>query len=222
MTSSSVALAYSQLRSSILGIELRPGETLTEARLSELLQTSRTTVRGALGRLENEGLIRKEGRSYIVAPIDLTEIQQAFGFREVLEIGALRRAFPTILPEQLEWVRARACDFTDDAPMEDYMAKATRFHVDLASLCGNTLLVRALEDVLLRLARARWLEAWGSEGRARSHADHLHLLHLIESRQEDAACEHIRQHLERSCRRLVSALREDRRGLHLRGLAVVL
>lgn len=222
MTNSSAALAYGQLRDSILDLELRPGETLTEARLSGLLQTSRTTVRGALVRLENEGLIRKEGRSYIVAPIDITEIQQAFDFREVLEVGALRRAFAHTDQERLDWVRQRACDFTDDSPMEDYMQKATRFHVDLASLSGNALLVHALEDVLLRLARARWLEASGSEGRARSHTDHLQLLHLIETGQEEAACEHVRNHLRRSCTRLVTALREERRGLHLRGLAVVL
>lgn len=222
MSDSSATLAYRQLRESILGIELRPGETLTEVRLSELLHTSRTTVRGALARLENEGLVRKTGRSYVVSPIDVSEIQQAFDFREVLEVGALRMAFAAITPERLHWVRERVSDFTDSSPMEDYMDKATRFHVDLAVLSGNPFLVRALEDVLLRLARARWLEAWGTEGRARAHADHLHLLHLIETGQEDAACEHIRAHLRRSCSRLITALQGGRRLLNLRGLAVVL
>lgn len=220
MTSPSATLAYQQLRESILGVDLLPGEVLTEARLGERLQTSRTTVRGALARLENEGLIRKTGRSFIVAPIDLREIEEAFAFRSVLEVGALRLAFPTVTPERLAWVRDRASEFGDDTSIGDHMDRATRFHVDLAGLSGNRLIVRSLEDVLLRLARARWLEARGDGGLARSHADHLHLLDLIAARQEDAAATHLHAHIQRSCSRLVQALRDDRRGLGLRGLAV--
>lgn len=222
MNDSSATVAYERLKESILGVELRPGEILTETRLSEFLQTSRTTVRGALARLENEGLVRKDGRSYIVAPIDITEIEQAFEFREVLETGALRLAYVHITPEKLAWVRERASDFTDESPMEEYMHKATRFHVDLAELSGNSFIVRSLEDILVRLSRARWLEAWGPEGRARAHGDHLRLLELIEAGDLDAACDHIQAHLRRSRDHLIGALRDGRRMLHLHGLAVVL
>jgi DNA-binding GntR family transcriptional regulator len=222
MPETTATLSYTRLREAILSIELRPGETLTEARLCVLLETSRTTVRGALARLENEGLVRKDGRSYRVSSIDAGEIQHAFQFREVLEVGALRAALPAVTPAQLSWVRARVCDFDDASTMDVYMHRATRFHTDLAALAGNPFLVRALEDVLLRLARARWLEAWGREGRDRSHADHLSLLDLMAAGDAEAACGQIQAHLHRSCTRLVTLLGEERQTAQLRRLATVL
>jgi DNA-binding transcriptional MocR family regulator len=54
---------YEKLRSSILALELEPGENLTERALETLLETSRTTVRAALQRLEGEGLVQKAGFS---------------------------------------------------------------------------------------------------------------------------------------------------------------
>ena len=222
---SSAALAYRRLREAILALDLRPGEPLTEARLCDFLGTSRTTVRGALARLVGEGLVRKAGRSCAVAPIDLAEIGQAFAYREVLEVGALRLSAPRleagqVAPEALASLRAYAA--AEDASLEDYMRGATRFHVELARLSGNELLVRALQDVLARLSRARWLEASGDEGRARARADHLRLLDLLGAGDAEAACAHTEAHLRRSRDRLLAALTDARRGLHARGLAVVL
>ena len=219
---SSATLAHARLRDAILSLDLRPGETLTETRLSEYLHTSRTTVRSALARLQNEGLVCKDGRSFIVAPIHIPEIQQAFEYREVLEVGALRLAFPRLTRADLERVR----EFIDDPgrtpPLDEYLHRATDFHLELARLSGNEFLVRALEDVLVRLSRARWLEASAREGRAQAHADHLHLLELLHQGQLDAACEHVQTHLRRSRDHLITALTHERRGLRLRGLAVVL
>ena len=52
---------YEKLRSSILALELEPGENLTERALESMLETSRTTVRAALQRLEGEGLVGSLG-----------------------------------------------------------------------------------------------------------------------------------------------------------------
>ncbi len=221
VTDSSAALTHRRLREAILSLELRPGEALTESRLCDLFGTSRTTVRGALARLEHEGLVRKAGRSSSVAPLDLAEIEQAFAFREMLEVSALRLSAERVTPAEVARLRARF-DGAENVPLEDYMRQATRFHVELARLSGNEFLVRALEDVLVRLSRARWLEARGGEGRARAHEDHVRLLDLLGAGDIEAACEHVQAHLRRSRDRLIAALTDGRRGLHARGLAVVL
>ena len=64
---------YDRLRAAILSLELAPGERLTERGLEASFDASRTPVRAALGRLDAEGLVQRDGRGWIVSPIDLAE-----------------------------------------------------------------------------------------------------------------------------------------------------
>ena len=79
-----------QLRDMILGLELGPGERLTERWIEAQFEASRTPIRAALLRLEAEGLICREGRGWTVSPINLSEIEQIGVYREALEIAALK------------------------------------------------------------------------------------------------------------------------------------
>jgi DNA-binding GntR family transcriptional regulator len=221
--------AYDKLRHAILSLERSPGEVLTERQLETYLETSRTTVRSALARLENEGLVSRDGRGYIVAPIDLREIQQACEFREVIEIAAAKVTIERApdadleaLGHQLEntvLARQTAPDgllALLDTNLETYMRDATDFHVSLARQSGNAFLVRALEDVLTRLARARWFEARTKPARDRANMEHKRILETIRSRDVGAAQREITAHLARSRDRLLSALLESSQ-LQIRG-----
>ena len=70
------------------------------------LGASRTSVRAALFRLEAEGLVAREGRGWIVPPLDLEEIAQLFAYREVLEVAGLRRVHQATVPVKIAEVRA--------------------------------------------------------------------------------------------------------------------
>src|SRR5690349_7011415 len=79
-----------QLREMILGLEIGPGERLTERWIESRFGASRTPVRAALLRLETEGLIGRDGRGWTVAPINLAELEQIAVYREAVEVAALR------------------------------------------------------------------------------------------------------------------------------------
>ena len=207
--------AYDKLRHAILSLERAPGEALTERQLETYLETSRTTVRSALARLENEGLVARDGRGYIVAPIDLREIQQACEFREVIEIAAARATIERAQDADLEALGQQQ-NTVSDANIETYMRDATDFHVSLAQQSGNAFLVRSLEDVLTRLARARWFEARTKPARDRANTEHRRILETIRSRDLDAAQREITAHLARSRDRLLNALLESSQ-LQIRG-----
>src|SRR4051812_6321514 len=66
---------HDQLREMILSLDLAPGERLTERWLESRFTGSRTPVRAALARLEGEELVRRDGRNWVVAPIDLSELE---------------------------------------------------------------------------------------------------------------------------------------------------
>ena len=83
---------HGQLREMILALDLGPGERLTERWLESRFAGSRTPIRAALARLEGEELVRRDGRNWIVAPIDLGELELLSEFREPLETTAVRLA----------------------------------------------------------------------------------------------------------------------------------
>src|ERR1700729_2051346 len=98
--------AYRQLRAAILALDVVPGERLTERGLESLLGGSRTPIRAALMRLENEGLTQREGRGWKVTPIDLAEARAIMEYREAVEVAAVRLAVERAGDEELAALRA--------------------------------------------------------------------------------------------------------------------
>ncbi|MCE5282763.1 MAG: GntR family transcriptional regulator, partial [Deltaproteobacteria bacterium] len=77
---------YEYLKSSILSGRFTPGERLTEEHLAEELGISRTPVREALHKLEQDGLIEPlETRGFCIPSDSPEEIEDLFELRTVLE-----------------------------------------------------------------------------------------------------------------------------------------
>ena len=94
------------------------------------------------------------------------------------------------------------------------------FHIDLAALSGNQFLTRAVRDAMRRLSRARWIEMRDDAGRARAWAEHHEILAATERGDGDASANLLARHIDASRDRLLATLRDDRRGLAARGVAI--
>src|ERR671935_2998859 len=71
--------AYAALRDAIVDGTLAPGERLRDQELCEWLGLSRTPVREALARLEDDGLVETAPQRYTrVAPVDRADARDAF------------------------------------------------------------------------------------------------------------------------------------------------
>ena len=210
-----------QLREMVLSLDLGPGERLTERWLETQFQGSRTPIRAALLRLEAEDLVRRDGRNWVVAPIDLNEIAALAEFREPLETTAVRLACVRATETDLETVAALLDSCRPDVPRAAWHQAGTDFHVELARLSGNPFLFKALRGVMTRLSRARWLEVLTETSRAQAWSEHRRILELIRERQPDAAAEAAAAHIRATRDRLLRSLDEDRRGLRARGFAVL-
>src|SRR5690606_25698048 len=77
-----VHLAVSKL---IKSQQLHGGDIIVESRLADILGVSRTPLREALQKLEGEGLVIRNGRSFIVRAVGLAEYLQSLKVRELLE-----------------------------------------------------------------------------------------------------------------------------------------
>ncbi|MBA2369908.1 MAG: GntR family transcriptional regulator [Candidatus Protochlamydia sp.] len=95
--------AYSKLRNWILDGTFAPGAKLRDKELAEKLGVSRTPIREALLRLEDEGLVNtKPNSSTLVSSIDFHNAFHLYSIVWTLERLALSQAFESITDEHIQ------------------------------------------------------------------------------------------------------------------------
>lgn len=206
-----------QLRKLILSMDLGPGERLTERWAEATFNASRTPVRTALQKLESEGLVCREGLRWLVAPIDVDEVEQLCIYREVLEIAALKLSIKQMTAEQLNTLENLLKGNTVDAAEEIMDDAGTRFHLQLAHYCQNAFIIEGISDSLRRLSRARWLDKAPSNP---AWEDHQEIITALRLQDTEKAVELLAIHLRESRQRLLEAINSSRRSLRARGIAI--
>lgn len=213
--------AYEKLRASILAFDLLPGERLSERGLEEGLGASRTPIRAALLRLENEGLTARIGRGWQVAPIDLSEVRAVMEFRETVEVGVVARAVERADEAELRALRELVGSHRESDDRETGLRDGGDFHLALARLSRNTFMVDAMAGSLTRLSRTRWLEVRTPESRALARDEHLAILAAVSGRDAGRAAELVTAHCRGTRERLLAFLSEERRRLRGRGFSII-
>jgi DNA-binding GntR family transcriptional regulator len=132
---------YEYLKTNILSGHFIPGERLAEEHLAEELGVSRTPVREALHKLEQEGLIEPlESRGFCVPHDSLDEIEDLFDIRTVLEGYTLKIICERITDEQmamLEEIIEKADDALRRKRIDEVFQWNTQFHDTLHSLVAD-------------------------------------------------------------------------------------
>ncbi|WP_084478567.1 GntR family transcriptional regulator [Nocardia jejuensis] len=181
---------YEELRRSIITGEYREGEKLPEARLAEILGTSRLPVREALARLEFDGMVSaRPRRSAVVHRWDRTAVVELFDVRIGLEPVAARLA------------AARIRQGADSAPLHAALAESlaanesgeplriaeanARLHGTIVELAGNSLLTQLMRAILTRMAWLFFLTT--ARDSAEQLDEHRHLIAAIASGDERLA-----------------------------------
>jgi DNA-binding GntR family transcriptional regulator len=182
---------YERLKQAIVTGELAPGQQLVETVLAQWCQVSRTPVREALTRLEQDGLVLRTDRGLVVRERSPEEILDIYETRIVLEATAARVAATRRSAIDLITLR-RIADGLErlDTPDENAMASANRdFHRALWRATHNDSLIDLLTRLDLHLARypattlsqpGRWAEA---------NAEHRAILDAIEAQDLALAAE---------------------------------
>ncbi|GLS30057.1 DNA-binding transcriptional regulator, GntR family [Mesorhizobium albiziae] len=209
----------SRIRADILSLKLAPGEVISERALQANYGASRTPIRQALMHLIREGLILRTTRGYAVTPFDLDELDESFEYRELIEDAAIRlacaRAQPGDLDAMQETIDRGLTEFTP----ESWFEIGLDVHVRLAELSGNRFLRDAVQDVIARTMRVRWLVSNTVEGREAAHRDHSEIVRLVRDRNADAAAKALRHHGREVRRQIYDAINSTRRFLGVRSFA---
>ncbi|MBO9038798.1 GntR family transcriptional regulator [Curtobacterium flaccumfaciens pv. betae] len=218
---SQTAQLYDNLRAAILTLDIAPGERISERGLEARFHASRTPVRAALSRLEREGLILHEGRSWTVTPIDLDEIASLAELRGILEPAAVRLAVQRATPEQLAEVRGHLDALRPTPDQQAGIRMGSTFHLDLAALGGNRFVTDAIADALTRLERTRWIEVRTPEARDAAWDEHSAIIDAVRDGDADRAAELVAAHVAGTNDRLLSWIAQERRRLRGAGMTIV-
>ena len=85
--------AYEYVRDRIVNLRFKPGEYITDTQIANELNISRTPVREAFTRLQNEGLLVNEARrGWRVYTLTIADIHELFDIKEVVEGMIARKA----------------------------------------------------------------------------------------------------------------------------------
>jgi len=144
---------FEQLEREILAGKYARGELLSEQRLSAELGVSRTPVREAIRRLEQENILEDIGRGVVVVGITREDMMDMYEIRLQLEGLAARRAAVNITDEQLREMRDALdlqhfyCERERSDSSDQIKNLDSRFHELLYEAIGS----KAYSDVLFRL-----------------------------------------------------------------------
>ena len=146
----SVSLAdcvFERLENDILGGKYAYGEVLTEARLCEEMGVSRTPIREAIRRLEQENILRESGKGMVVQGITQDDIKDILEIRARIEGIAARRAAEHMTQEQKQALK-QAVDlqefFVSRADAEHIQWQDHEFHEMVYAGCGSVTLQSTL------------------------------------------------------------------------------
>lgn len=201
--------AYSLILSAIDNGIYRPGDRLVESELAERFGVSRTPVREALQRLETQAMLKRDGRSLIVATLDHNQLAELYTVRAELEALAARLAARHATPEE---IRVLASMIEDDrAILGDPQALSRsnrRFHHQIHLASHNRYLVQQL-DLVHRSMALMARTSLAAKGRdAVSLDEHEQIVDAIAERDGERAEQALRRHISMA---FETRLKEDAR-----------
>jgi DNA-binding GntR family transcriptional regulator len=144
--------AYEQMKSDIVACVLRPGEALTEKQIGDRYLIKKATIRSALTRLTQEGLVKSEPRrGYVIAPLSLRDVNEIFDVRSLIEPEVFRAAASGLTERGLEDVKQAAKKVLKPETLRSqvaFLAADRAFRLAFAELSGNLRLAQLLGQVL--------------------------------------------------------------------------
>lgn len=192
--------AYVELKEMIISGKLKSNERIDEDFLSKSLNVSRTPVREAINKLEQEGWINIVPRKgMFVNNISIKEINDVFQVRSNLEPIILEMAFERIEKEELRKLQAEFLNFStkkelslEDNTQLDYLDN--QLHLLILKNCNNNFIIKMMENVYEHNMRIRNLSVQPNQRRITATSEHLKIISAILENNFQKAVKELKNH----------------------------
>lgn len=196
-------LTYEALKAAIKKMNIYDPSTdlrIDERRLAEDLKVSRTPIREAIARLEQEGLVRTVPRrgTYVVRRTkpEILDIIMAWA---ALEGMAARLLTARATDDEVASLRRLFATFDTDkgriaAHIDEYSDANLAFHRRIIELSGSDVIERMVDGLLIHMQAIRRRTIREDERFVRSIVDHMHIIEALEARDTELAERLVRDH----------------------------
>lgn len=202
LTHKTVSLAdqvFEHIERDILSGKYERGEIITESKLSAELGVSRTPIREALRRLEQEHLIEESGKGSVVIGISEKDLEDIFLIRKQLECLAASMAAKNHTDEQLAELKETLElqeFYVTKADTEHVKYMDNKFHRILYKLTGSTVFYDTLVPLHRKIQKYRRASLQSKSRAKESVLEHRKVYEAIASRDEDLAAKTVLEHIE--------------------------
>ncbi|MFC7396006.1 GntR family transcriptional regulator [Chelatococcus sp. GCM10030263] len=189
------------LYDAIVEHRLKPGTKLAEDEVGQLFGVSRTVARGVLQSLAFEGLVTIErNRGAFVARPTPEEARQVFVARRMIEPQLVASAAQNITTKALDRLdrhleqELRLMATAGLRPRREEIRLSGQFHLELAALAGNAVLLKFLKELIARSSLI--IALFGRSGRSSCTCDeHAKIVQALRQNRPDQAMALMLRHI---------------------------
>jgi DNA-binding GntR family transcriptional regulator len=199
---------YERIRGEILSCVLKPGSQLQERDLAQRYEVSKSPIRDALLRLQEQNLIDVLPRKgYRVRPVSVSDAREMYEMRSILERSCVAKLIESATDEALTALDAYR-GVPSGIELGTWIEYNRRFHLALADGCGNSRLARIARDTIEQFDRLTYMSVTADEaGSLATFVDeHGAIIDAIQRRDKRQAVALIKEHVDSSRKRLLDSL----------------
>ena len=202
---------YQTLRRLILDNVLTPGSTHLQEELSKRLGVSRTPIREAIVRLEEDGLVQSIPRRGIrIKEMSIDDMREIYEMLAALEseaaYWAARRGISDDQFKAIEAALSAMETALNQGDLEAWAEADEGFHALLAEASGNRRLMRAIQQLADQAHRARRITLWSRPPPVQSNLEHRAMIEALKSGDCTLTSNIHRQHRRQSSALLLRLL----------------
>ena len=204
---------FERLETDILTGKYPKGAIVTEGMLSEDLQVSRTPVREAMSRLEQEHLVRPVNKGVEILSITLEDALIIYDIREKIEGLAAQACAKNITDEQIEELR-------EIVELQEFYAKKgdtekvktydSMFHKKIYEFAGSPVYFDILSPIHNKIQKFRKSVLSLKSNAKNSCDEHKELFEAIAARDGELSYKLMNRHVEDARQRLIESYADGR------------
>jgi DNA-binding GntR family transcriptional regulator len=201
-------VVYEELKREILSLELIPGQAISENEICKRFDVSRTPVRDALWRLQEQGFVTTlPYRGTYVTKLNLDEIKQIIYMRTAVETSVICDfmdiATPMILEEVRYLIRKQEVIILEkDFTPEKFYRLDSQMHAVWYEVTRKKKIWEILQEAQVHYTRYRMLDFETETNFMRIIKDHNKLLELIQNKDKEGLVTALKEHLTYSITRM--------------------
>lgn len=204
--------AYDLLKTRIISCEFQPGMFLNTVELQDVFGFSRTPIREALARLEQDNLVNfYPQKGFVVSAVGLSTIAAVYETRSVIEPYIVTNYGHLVDTTELKRMGSLfESALTEGNPsMALHMGYDDEFHGLLRAACPNIYLVQVLENISAQAQRVRILSRYAGVKLKRLCQEHMEIIETMLAKNFPLAGKKMAGHLAKARKNAFMAISES-------------